>query len=148
MTHNKKEWMFSPHCTNSTVALILEKKLNFCEAMDKWRRCYIIVWRLIGSNIWKAINTEDWLVTIFGNVIAMGGGKKGDIKILGLKKISQYMAKQRCRNDLGAWIDEPAILLSSKSVFLKEPHTVVFFSNIVFPATQDTGQPTYYCNAH
>ena len=44
--------------------------------------------RLIGYNIW--------------NVIAMGGGKKGGIKILGLKKISQYMAKQSCKNYPGA----------------------------------------------
>ena len=67
------------------------------------------------------------MVQIFGNVIAMGGQKKGDIKILGLKKISQYMAKQSCKkHDPGAWIKEPAILLSSKYVFLKEPHPVVF----------------------
>ena len=37
--------------------------------------------RLIGYNIW--------------NVIAMGGGKKGGIKILGLKKKSKYNGKTK-----------------------------------------------------
>ena len=60
-------------------------------------------------------------------IIAMGERKKeekmlqgnrSDVEILGLKEISQYLAKQSCKkHDPGPLINEPTILLRSKSVF-------------------------------
>ena len=59
--------------------------------------------------------------------------------MLEMNKIIQYMAEQNCKkHDLGTWIDERTILLSSQEIFFNKSSSRGFFNNIVFPATQDT----------